>query len=180
MRTRAALLAAALLAALLPLHAQDRKDAASVSGLYKVEINFRDGNDSGAMTDRRYAMLMTDSKKAVFKVGIKSPVVSGSIQPAGNGAAVGTEVTYLDVGVNIECILHETGGRVAFHGSLDMSNIAGNESGPVAGVRNPTIRQTKLELDATVDLGKPTVVASIDDPLTARKLQVEATITRAN
>jgi hypothetical protein len=37
-----------------------------------------------------------------------------------------------------------------------------------------------LELDATVDLGKPTVVASIDDPLTARKLQVEATITRAN
>jgi hypothetical protein len=47
-------------------------------------------------------------------------------------------------------------------------------------VHNPTIRQTKLELDTTLDLGKATVVASIDDPLTARKLQVEATVTRAN
>jgi hypothetical protein len=37
-----------------------------------------------------------------------------------------------------------------------------------------------LELDTIVELGKPAVVASIDDPLTARKLQVEATITRAN
>lgn len=65
-------------------------------------------------------------------------------------------------------------------GSLDMSNVAANESGPIAGVRNPTIKQTKLELDTIVELGKPAVVASIDDPLTARKLQVEATITRAN
>ena len=50
----------------------------------------------------------------------------------------------------------------------------------MTGVRNPVIRQTKLSVDAVVELGKPTVLASIDDPLTARKLQVEATITRAN
>ena len=59
MRTRAALLAAAALVALLPLHAQSKKDPDPGSGLYKVEINFRDGNDTGAMTDRRYTMLMT-------------------------------------------------------------------------------------------------------------------------
>ena len=41
MRIHAALLAASALAALLPLHAQNSKDAGP---LYKVEINFRDAN----------------------------------------------------------------------------------------------------------------------------------------
>jgi hypothetical protein len=59
-----------------------------------------------------------------------------------------------------------------------MSNIASESL--VAGVRNPTIRQTRLDLDTTVELGKPTEVASIDDPLTSRKLQVEVTVTKAN
>ena len=175
MRPHAALLAAAALAALLPLHAQNPKDPGP---LYKVEINFRDANDAGSMTDRRYTMLVSDSRKAVFKVGNKSPVASGSITPATTGSVVSTQFTYLDIGVNIECFLQAVGSRIAVHGSLDMSNIASESL--VAGVRNPTIRQTRLDLDTTVELGKPTEVASIDDPLTSRKLQVEVTVTKAN
>jgi hypothetical protein len=173
MHTRNVLLAAAALAVLLPLHAQSSKET---EPLYKVEFNFRDANDAGSMTDRRYTMLVTDSRKAVFRVGIKSPVASGSTQPAGSG--VSTQFTYVDVGVNIECIVQAVGARAAMHGSLDLSNIDGSQT--IAGVRNPTIRQTKLDLDTIVELGKPTVVASIDDPVNSRKLQVEATITRAN
>lgn len=178
MHTRNLLLAAATLAAWLPLHAQSPKETVP---LYKVEINFRDGNDSGTVTDRRYTMLVTDSRKAVFKVGSKSPAVSRSIEPQTAGSVVSTQFTYLDIGVNIECFVQGSGTRAAMHGSLDLSNIGPSEGAPViAGVRNPTIRQTRLDLDTTVELGKPTVVASIDDPLTARKLQVEATITKAN
>jgi|HubBroStandDraft_5_1064220.scaffolds.fasta_scaffold437005_1 hypothetical protein len=177
MHTRNALLAAAALAALLPLHAQDSKEAGP---LYKVEFNFRDGNDSGSLTDRRYTMLVTDSRKAVFKVGSKSPVASGAFQPQTSGAMVNTQFTYLDIGVNIECVVQGAGGKATMRGSLDLSNIGPSDGATVAGVHNPTIRQTKLELDTTLDLGKATVVASIDDPLTARKLQVEATVTRAN
>jgi hypothetical protein len=46
------------------------------------------------------------------------------------------------------------------------------------GSPNPIIGQTKLNLDTAVDLGKPTIVAAIDDPLNARKLQVEAIVTK--
>lgn len=178
MRTRNAVLAAAALAALLPLHAQESKQS---EPLYKVEINFRDGNDSGSMTDRRYTMVVTDSSKAVFKVGNKIPVVSGTLQPPSGGSVVSTQVTYLDVGVNIECVVHALGERASLHASLDLSNIGPNDGAPaVAGVHDPTIRQTKVDLGTIVELGKPTVVASIDDPLTARKLRVEATVTKAN
>ena len=176
MYIRSVLLAAAAMTALLPLHAQDSKDTGP---LYRVEINFRDGNDAGSMTDRRYTMLVADSRKAVFKVGSRSPAVSGSMQPEANGSVIGTQFTYLDIGVNIECVVRAVGARAALHGSLDLSNIGPNDP-PIAGVRNPTVRQTKLELDTTVELGKPTVLASIDDPITARRLQVEVTITRAN
>jgi hypothetical protein len=177
MQIRNVLLAAAALAVLLPLHAQNSKET---EPLYKVEINFRDGNESGSMTDRRYTMLVAESRRAVFKVGSKSPAVSGSTQPPATGSAVSTQFTYLDVGVSIECVVQAVGARAALHGSLDLSNIANDGAPAIAGVRNPTIKQTKLDLDTVVEMGKPTVVASIDDPLTARKLQVEATITKAN
>jgi general secretion pathway protein D len=170
------MLAAAALAALLPLHAQDSKPA---EPLYRVEINFHDGADSGSMTDRRYTLLVNDSHKAVFKAGSKNPVASGVFEPT-SGPMVTTQFTYLDVGVNIECTVRGLGSRANVHGSLDLSNIGPNETAAVAGVRNPTIRQTKLDLDTTVELGKATVVASIDDPLTSRKLQVEATVTKVN
>jgi hypothetical protein len=176
MHTRNLLLAAVTLVVLLPLHAQSPKE----TPLYKVEINFRDGNDSASMTDRRYTMLVTESRKATFKAGSKHPVVSGSVEPPAAGSAVSTQVTYLDVGVNIECFLQVAGGKATMHGTLDLSTIGPTEGAVVAGVRNPTVRQTKLDLETIVELGKPTVVASIDDPITARKLLVEATITKAN
>jgi hypothetical protein len=176
MHIRTALLATAALTLGLPLHAQNSKET---EPLYKVEINFRDGNDAGAMTDRRFTMLVTDSRKGVFKVGSKSPVASGSVQPQA-GSAVNTQFTYLDVGVSIECLVHAVGDKATMHGSLDLSNIGPSDTPAIAGVHNPTIRQTRLDLDTAVELGKPTVLASIDDPITARKLQVEATVTRAN
>jgi len=175
MRARNALATLAALAALLPLQAQSPKEAQ----LYKVEINFHDGNDAGSATDRRYSLLVMESRKAVFKVGSKSPAATGSAQPQTGNVLVSTEYTYLDVGVNIECFVQAAGTKAAMHGSLDLSNISGDAQ-VAAGVRNPVIRQTKLDLDTIVEFGKPTVLATIDDPLTALKLQVEATVTKVN
>jgi len=180
MRARNALLAIAALAALLPLQAQTTQ-ATTKEGpqLYRVEIDFRDGNDANSVTDRRYSLLAMDSRKAVFKVGSKSPAVSGSAQSQTGNALVTTEITYLDVGVNIDCVVQSIGTKVSVRGNLDLSTISG-EAQVAPGIRNPVIRQTKLDLDAVMDFGKPTVLAAIDDPITARKLQVEATITKAN
>ena len=176
MLARHVLLAAVAWTALLPLHAQNLKEG---SPIYKVEINFRDGNEAGATTDRRYTLLAMESRRTVFKAGSKNPAVTETTQQQAGNAVASTQFTYLDVGVNIDCLVQALGAKVAMQGSLDLSNITG-ETTPVTGVRNPVIRQTKLSVDAVVELGKPTVLASIDDPLTSRKLQVEATITKAN
>lgn len=172
MHARHMLLAAVALTA-LPIYAQSPKDAGP---LYRVEIHFRDSNDAAAATDRRYSMLVMDSHRTSFKVGSKSPAVSGTI-PQQSGTPAATQFTYLDVGVNIECKVQSVGTKIAMEGSLDLSNIAG-DANLVSGVREPVIRQTKLNLDAVMDLGKPMILASIDDPITARKLQIEATVSK--
>jgi hypothetical protein len=106
-------------------HAQNTRETEL---LYKVEINFRGGNDAGAMTDRRFTMSVTDSRKGIFMVGSRNPVASGSVQTQTAGSAVNTQFTYLDAGVSIECIVHAVGDKATMHGSLDLSNIGPNDT----------------------------------------------------
>ena len=88
-----------------------------------------------------------------------------------------TQYTYVDVGVSIECTVGDRNGTLMINGNMDISTIAHEAAAPGA---NPTISQTKLQLETAADLGKPTVVAAIDDPVTMRQFQVQATVTRVN
>jgi len=47
-----------------------------------------------------------------------------------------------------------------------------------ASVQNPTISQIRLNIDTTVAPGKPTVVASFDDPVTSRKFDIDVAIAK--
>jgi len=85
----------------------------------------------------------------------------------------GSQTTYADVGINIETRLHEAGGKVLLTSNIDMSSAR-------PGGGTPTIAQVQVDVNTTVTPGKPTLVASIDDPATQHKLDVEATVTRLN
>jgi hypothetical protein len=176
MRTSLALGAAALLLmAHAPVHAQEVRGPA----LYKVEFSIREGSGPASKV-RRYSLLTTADRKATFKVGNRVPAATGSFQP-GSGQTVSTQYTYLDVGVDIECIVGDMNGKLGLHGNIDISSImqhpaATQSSNPP----NPTVAQTKLQLDTAVEVGKPTIVAAIDDPETMRQFQVEALVTRVN
>lgn len=166
--------ATAALAVLLPLHAQDRAS----SPVLRIEVNLHEGNDPAAKTGRRYTLQVEDSHRGTFHAGARIPVATGSSQ-AGSQNLVNTQWTYVDAGVNIDCTAHESAGKVTFHGNLDLSSMVKSDPS-VGNAPGPTITQTKVELDTTLDLGKPTVIASIDDPATSHRLQVEVTVTRVN
>ena len=164
MRTPAVLLTA-LVAALLPLHAQNKP-------IYKVEITIHDSRSRASLAARWAANCSARLPSSALAAAMRSSFACG--------AMLQTEFGYLDIGVNIECAVHESNGKAAMHGSIDLTGIAPNEGGPAAPGNNPTIKQTRLDLETILDFGRPTTVASMDDPVTARKLQVEATITGAN
>jgi len=163
MRT-ALLLAAALLA---PLHAQPQRD------VFKVDFTVRDSGDAGGKTGRKYSMLVYSGNKGVFKIGNRVPVVTGT----NNGVGQNTQFTYVDVGVNIDCTVQEAGGRVGLRGDLDLSTAITSEK---TAALAPTISQIRLSFETAIPPGKPTVVASFDDPVTSRKFDLEATATKVN
>ena len=170
-----ALLLAALAAPLLPVHAQP-------SEVYKVELTIHDATDASAKAGRHYTILVDTGGSGTFKIGSREPTASGSFMPStgGGNAMVNTQYTYVDTGVNIECRLAPADNsnqptRLQLRADIDISSV----SPPKGPVPNPVIGQLKLNINALVTPGKRTAVASVDDPVTGRKFDVEALVTKA-
>jgi hypothetical protein len=163
MRT-ALLLAAVMLA---PLYGQPRD-------VIKVDFTIRDTGDAGGKSGRKYSMLLNTSQKGTFKIGNRVPMATSS----SSGVGVNTQFTYVDVGVNMDCIVQENGGKMTMHADMDLSTAIAPEKG--SPISNPTISQIRVSIDTAISPGKPTVVASFDDPVTSRKFEVEAVATKVN
>ena len=161
-------MAAVLLCPAGALRAQDRESAP-----YKVDFTIRDTGDAGGKAGRKYSLLVNRAQKTTFKVGNRVPVAT-----AGTGGVGGNgQFTYIDVGMNIECVVNDFGSKFAIHGDLDISTAVMPEKG-VNAAPAPTISQIRVSLDTTVVPGKPTVVAAFDDPVTSRKFDIDVAITK--
>ena len=181
MRILQAALPVAFCLAIPIVRAQDRQSATNNS-FYQVKFTIQDNSDPTAKAVRQYTMVTAANRKAVFKVGDRVPLATtAAFQPATGGTGinpiVNTQFTYLDVGVTIECLVADAGGKIAMHGNIDLSTVERHE-GRSGGQPNPTVGQTRIELDTAVNPGKPEVVAAIDDPVNMRKLEVQATVTK--
>ncbi len=170
--------AAGLLISISSAHAQDKRGPDGPT-FYRVQFRIRDGNNPSSQPVRTYALVTAANRKATFKVGDRVPVSTASYQPSSPGANTVTQFTYIDTGVTIECIVGNEGSKLVMHGNIDLSSVDRHEGGP-GGNPNPTVAQTRLELDTAVDPGKPTVIASIEDTVNQRKLQIEATVTKVD
>jgi len=167
MRISTWIMAAALLCPGMAVHAQD-------SSTYKVDFTIRDTGDAGGKTGRKYSLLVNPGHKTTFKVGNRVPVANAAMT---NGTQVNTQFTYIDVGVNIDCVVNDNNSNLTLHGDLDISTAVMPEKGPNV-IQVPTISQIRLNLDTKVAPGKPAVVASFDDPVTSRKFDLDVAITR--
>jgi hypothetical protein len=181
MRSSAVLFLTTLLIPALPAIGQEK---AADSGIYKVEFNIHDGSDAAAKTGRRYTIMIEGNEKGVFRVGQKVPYATGSFQPGvgstGVTPLVSTQFNYAEVGVNIDCRINEFNGKVRVKAILDLSTVVQHDKSIGQVPPMPIIGQLRIEVNALVNPGKPTLVASVDDPVTLRKFDVEATVTKVN
>ena len=140
--------------------------------LYRVEFAINDGSDAGG-PGRLYTMFVESAGKGLFRVGNRVPVASRPSLP-GEGSA---QFQYIDIGVNIDCRVRELEGKVGLNADIDVSTIAGRPTGPADGLQNPTIASVRMSINTTLNAGKPTLVAAVNDPVTMRKFEVSATVT---
>jgi hypothetical protein len=178
MRSPAILALASLLAPILPVHAQEKTAEPAV---YKVEFAIRDGSQA-AQTGRRYTMVVSANEKGIFRIGEKVPYATSSLQPGIGGAGPQPlmQYTYLDTGVNIECRLRELNGKITLNADLDISAVRQHGKTDTLNPPNPTVAAIRLGVSTLMSPGKPTQIVSMDDPVTMKKFDVEATVTKLN
>lgn len=174
MRIPAVCFAASLLGVLtLSAVAQERKEPQRA--FYKVEFIIHDGSPAASKAGRRYVMTVDTLDNGIYRVGSRVPYVTGP-NYVNNQNQPTPQFQYMDVGVNIDCRLQEAGPKVALRGNIDVSSFVPAEKG--AAVPNPTLNTLRISLNSLVSPGHPAVVGSIDDPVTMRKFEVEAVVTK--
>ena len=167
------------------LSAPAQEKASPPGTVYKVDFNIRDGSDAAAKAGRHYTILVEAGSKGTFSAGDKVPYATGSFQPGVGGVGVNplvnTQYTYLDTGVNIDCRVREVQGRILLNADINISTVVQHDKTAPNILPNPTVASLRISgISAVVDPGKPAMVASIDDPVTKRKFEVTATVTKVS
>ncbi len=177
MRTAQMAVLVGFLAIGAPAFSQDRNRST-----YRVDFIIRDGNPAGAKAGRRFTMLVDADGKNSIHINHKVPYATGSTQLAqGGGAAfANTQLQYFDAGVDIDCRLHEVNTRLTMAAEFGVSTLVSADKNVPGSVPNPTVASVHMSLNTVLDPGKSAVIATIDDPATQRKFEIEATATRIN
>lgn len=106
-----------------------------------------------------------NNEKATLRIGDRVPIATGSFQPgiAGAGAVsplIGTQFTYLDVGVNVDITPHIHSDReVTLKMSLEISSVTGEQN--IGGITQPVIGQRRIEHEARLTDGEVNLIGGI-------------------
>ena len=134
--------------------------------------------DDGKRTNQRDYMMIgrTDNQPSSIRVSTRVPIYT---EVKGGDKAY----TYIDAGLNIRCSLKEQVDRkLQFHCDVEMSSFIrpeqiANATGK-AGPEAPVMRTTRTESWALLTLGKPSILTTVDDINSTKRMQVEVTATK--
>jgi len=130
--------------------------------IYRLTYTMKESEGGKPIGVQHFSIIVASGSTTVFKQGSRVPVAVGGSK---------AEVTYLDVGQEIEASLDGYLDGVRLRTKVVQSSIAEEKS--VVGTQDPIIRQTTLEGTSTLVQGKPLVLGSLDVPGSTRHQEVE-------
>jgi hypothetical protein len=140
------------------------------TGVYKVDYVFSEVQNGKRVNTRSDTALLHSGERGSIRLGNRLPIVTGA--PSGN------QITYMDIGVNIDCrVEREVDSGIALFTSVDMSSLAPEQPGENR-TGNPVVRQTKIQVDSIVPLGKQTLLSSADEVDGTGRFDFEVTATK--
>jgi hypothetical protein len=135
--------------------------------IYRLTYTMTEREGGKPIGVQHFSIIVASGSRTDFKQGSRVPItVATNAAPGSN-----TEVTYIDIGQQIEASLDGYLDGVRLRTKVVQSSIA--EDKPSVGNQPPVIRQTTLEGTATLVQGKSLVLGSLDVPGSARHQEVE-------
>jgi type II secretory pathway component GspD/PulD (secretin) len=138
--------------------------------LYKLTFTITELEDGKPTGSQRYTLLAAESQKVELKEGHRVPLITGKIGTDAN--APETQVSYVDIGLNISATLEGSGLR----SKIEQSAVADEKSN--VNIQDPLIRQVSLTNTTIITLGKPAMLCSIGIPNSTRHKDVEVLVER--
>ncbi len=170
------LLALAVVSRVSAQESAGEKPAKTVS-TYRLDFSFNELEDGKKMNTRSYTMILQDSPASLrpeswsepktMKVVTRVPVTS---QTKGE-----TTTVYIDVGLAIFSRVRPHGGTMDIDGNVELSSLAQPDQ---AASGHPVFRTVESNFGVEVTLGKPILIASMDDLSSTRRYEVEVTATK--
>lgn len=134
---------------------------------FRVDFTLRESQDGQKTNERTYTLTVNEGGSGNVRVGSRVPL------PAGEKG-----VQYMDVGLRINCRVREAEpGDVALEADVDVTSFAAAEGTDVKSA--PVLQSISQSASARPALGKPTLLTSVDDVGSRKRIQVEVTVTRA-
>lgn len=153
---------------LLSASAQEKKEEPTRS-VYKLEFTVFELDNGKRINERSYMLHLSDAdhRGASTRVGTRVPVQVGGDKG----------VQYMDVGLKIDANFQSADDNsLNVIINFETSGFALPEQSTQSGT--PVLRNVSENVTAKVAYGKPTLVSSIDDVNSKRRLQLELTATR--
>lgn len=150
--------------------------------IYKLNFLIYELEDGKKINERTYMVPVVtvagNARNSLINVGNRVPIVTAAPLSAERPAE--KQWQYVDIGLTIECSVIEQADKFIVSSDLRISSVILPDQAPVAraGEGNPVVRQVKQQFTTVVPPGKSTLVTSIDDINSKKRLQVEVTATR--
>jgi len=136
---------------------------------YRLAYTISESEGGKAGSSQHFSIVVLLGNKTSLKQGSRVPIVTGSFDSGTSQA--NTQVQYIDLGLNIEASLEGTLDGFRLHTKIEQSSPSDEKSG--VGAQDPIIRQSVLDSTASIVLGKPVVLGSLDIPGTIKHQEVE-------
>jgi type II secretory pathway component GspD/PulD (secretin) len=134
--------------------------------LYRLTYTINE-SDSGKHTGAQsFTLIVASGGKTTFKQGSRVPIVTG----VNGDPATGTQVQYMDVGLNIEASADGYMDGLRLRSKVEQTNVADEKSG--VGTQDPIVRQTVLDDTTTLAPGKTLILGSLEIPGSTRKQEI--------
>lgn len=153
---------------------------AKVDSIYRLDYVVRELEDGKRINSRNYSLSARTQEWASIRVGSRVPIGTSGSQ--GPGGVQYSGMQYQDVGIDIDSrpVEHDhdfmLGTRFESSSVVTPDKPADERDNPY--LKAPVIRRVRFDGYSLVPLGKPTVIATLDDVATNRRYEIEVTVTK--
>jgi hypothetical protein len=139
---------------------------------YRITYALIDFDGTKRIGDQHYSMVVVSGQRSVLKQGNKVPIITAAdFKNPGNSQG---QVTYIDVGINIDVTIDEAANGLRLKTKVEQSSVIDERAAGSASVQDPVLRQSVFEGSGILVPGKPTTIGTLDISGTTRRLEIQA------